>query len=118
MEKTARFERILTTTEKTELQHRTFHDCSFTGVDLSGADLRGSRFSRVLFVDCNLTGADLRGASFLLCELSNVILARAQLAERRFDGTPLDDLVDIGKDARAHVERSGGTFQHRRASRR
>jgi uncharacterized protein YjbI with pentapeptide repeats len=110
------FERILTAREKSELGGRVFSDCEMIGVDLSGADLRGARFERVIFIKSTLAGADLRGANFILCELRFVVLTDTRLGDNRFDGTTLVEVAGLTAGERHAVERSGGAFQHERAS--
>jgi uncharacterized protein YjbI with pentapeptide repeats len=109
-------EHVFTANEKAELSGELFVASELVGIDLSGADLRGAIFERSVLVHCSLAGADLRSARFVHCELHAVDLTGALLVESRFDATTFDELVTLAPEDRAHVERSGGTFVHRRAS--
>ena len=111
-----KLEPILTTREKRELHHEVFRDRTLVGLDLSGADLRGTRFERTSLATCNLAGADLRGAQFILCDLRSVDLTSACLGDNDFRGTMLVDTLGLSNGDQDLVEGCGGTFQNARAS--
>lgn len=112
------FEPILTSREKRGMREQLFRHREFVGVDLSRADLRGTRFIGTAIDSCNLVGADLRGAVFIECHLHSVVLHGARLGENRFDGTVLSDIVGLSEEARLSIELKGGAFRPPRASRR
>jgi uncharacterized protein YjbI with pentapeptide repeats len=115
-EATTLFERILTAREKTELAGQLVHDREIVGVDLSGADLRGAQFVRVVLDHCNLAGADLRGAHFIHCDLLFVVLSGVQTGDNRFVATTLVEAIGLPPDDRAAFERSGAVFRSEHAS--
>lgn len=110
------FEPIFTTREKRELHHERFADRELVGVDLSGADLRSTRFERTVLASSSLAGADLRGAEFVLCDLRSVDFSGVELGDTDFRGTMLTDVVGLSEESRALIVTAGGAFQHARAS--
>jgi hypothetical protein len=110
------FEPILTSREKRDLHHQVFRDRMLVGLDLSGADLRGTRFERTVLATCNLAGANLRGAQFILCDLRSVDLTNAGLGDNDFRGSMLTDIMGLSDGDRALIQESGGSFQHAAAS--
>ena len=110
------FEPILTSSEKRDLHHELFRDRTLVGLDLSGADLRGTRFEGTVLATCNLAGADLRGAQFILCDLRSVDLTNVNLGDNDFRGTMLMDIMGLSDGDRGLIEGSGGSFQHAGAS--
>jgi uncharacterized protein YjbI with pentapeptide repeats len=112
------FEPIFTAREKQELREQLFRQREFVGIDLAGADLRGTSFVRTTIASCNFEGADLRGVHFIECDLHDVVMRSAKWGENRFDGTVLSDVLGLSDAACISIERDGGAFQPLRARQR
>jgi len=57
--------------------------CHFAGANLSGCDLRRSRFENCYLQNADLSGADLRGASFTKCSFGGAFMKGTQI-EKQF----------------------------------
>jgi len=109
-------EPILTTHEKRELHDELFRNRVLVGLDLSGADLRNTRFEGTVLETCNLAGANLRGAQFIRCDVRSVDLTHAELGDNDFRGTMLVDVVGLSDEDRSLIHGAGGAFQQACAS--
>ncbi len=72
----------------------------FKNVDLSGAKLRGSRFSRADLSGVNLSKADAHRVKFLTAKLKGVNFDGARLTEADFTKADLSGASFVGADLR------------------
>jgi uncharacterized protein YjbI with pentapeptide repeats len=79
----------------------------FSGVDLTGARLKDSRFTRTDFSGANLSDADLRRAKFIDANMAGVKLDGARLAGADFTKADLSGASMRGVDlARTQLQRA------------
>lgn len=76
----------------------TLEERPFTGVDLTGADLREARFFRSDLSHATLAGADARRARFVSANLVDTDLSHAKLQEADFTNADLSGAVLAGAD--------------------
>lgn len=77
-----------------------FDLCDFRNADLTGADLRGSRFKRCCFDNTNLENAELRSADFVACSFDGASVRGARV------GYLQSLLLEWSKEQRRDARRS------------
>ncbi len=105
--------RVFTQLEKQWLHEQLFHAVDLAGVDLTAADLRGSRFEGVSLCGTDLRAADLRGVDFIDCDLRGAWFAQALLGANHFDGSCLAGAVGLSEEQAGYIRTHGGSFADR-----
>jgi uncharacterized protein YjbI with pentapeptide repeats len=78
-----------------------FRWCFFEGLQVAVTNLQDLDFSKSEFQDCDLSGRDMRKSRFCGCILRKINLSNADLSEADLSGCDMSDVLLIGANLTA-----------------